>query len=131
MGDPGQPKAPADAGAQPATRTQPAANAAPFVVSFASQPDPPHVGENAFEVTVKEAGGQPVTDARVNVMFFMPAMPSMGMPAMKSSAVLGHAGAGVYRGAGQVASAGRWDVTVTVDRGGRRVATRRLGVVVR
>jgi hypothetical protein len=68
MGDPGQPKAPADAGAQPATRTQPAANAAPFVVSFASQPDPPHVGENAFEVTVKEAGGQPVTDARVNVI---------------------------------------------------------------
>lgn len=99
-------------------------------IVFRSQPDPPRVGENTFEVTVKDAQGQPVTDASVAVTFFMPAMPSMGMPAMRSSAALSHTAGGTYRGTGQVASAGRWDVTVTVSRGGQRVGSRRIAVVV-
>jgi Cu(I)/Ag(I) efflux system membrane fusion protein/cobalt-zinc-cadmium efflux system membrane fusion protein len=63
-------------------------------ITFSSRPDPPRTGENTFEVTVKDAQGQPVIDATVEVTFFMPAMPTMGMPAMQSRAALAQAGGG-------------------------------------
>ena len=44
----------------------------------------------------------------------------MNMPAMRNAASLQHVGGGVYRGTGQVMTAGRWDVTVTVMRSGQR-----------
>jgi RND family efflux transporter MFP subunit len=113
---------------------QPPATQAPapagLDIAFSSRPDPPRAGENSFEVTVKDAQGQSVTDATVEVSFFMPAMPSMGMPAMRSRAALPHAGGGTYRGTGEI-SAGRWDVTVTVRRGGQRLGTKATAVVVR
>jgi RND family efflux transporter MFP subunit len=98
-------------------------------ISFASRPDPPHAGENSFEVAVRDAAGLSVIDAQVRVTFFMPAMPAMGMPAMTTAATLTHGGDGVYRGTGQVVMGGRWDVTVTVDRAGQRLGTKRLAVV--
>jgi len=63
------------------------------------------------------------------VQFFMPAMPTMNMPAMRSEAKLAPAGGGVYRGNGQVMAAGRWDATVIVTRSGQRLGTRQLPVV--
>lgn len=99
-------------------------------ISFSSRPDPPRTGENTFEVTVTDAQGQPVLDASVEVNFFMPAMPTMGMPAMRSQAALPHAGGGTYRGTGEI-SAGRWDVTVSVSRGGQRLGRKTTAVVVR
>jgi RND family efflux transporter MFP subunit len=119
-------------GGQPAG--QPPASQAPapagLGITFNSRPDPPRTGENTFEVTVKDAQGQPVIDATVEVSFFMPAMPSMGMPAMQSRATLPHAGGGTYRGTGEI-SAGRWDVTVSVSRGGQRLGTKATAIVVR
>jgi RND family efflux transporter MFP subunit len=100
-------------------------------ISFRSQPDPPRTGSNAFEVEVRDAGGQPVTDAQVSVVFFMAAMPTMNMPAMQTETTLAHAGGGIYRGTGQVTMGGRWDVTVTVSRDGQRVGRRQLGIVAR
>lgn len=100
-------------------------------IVFRSQPDPPQTGDNTFEVTVKMPDGQPVADAEVSVTFFMAAMPSMSMPAMKSETKLAPAGNGVYRGAGQVMMAGRWDVTVTVSRSGQRLGRKQIGVVAR
>jgi len=58
-------------------------------------------------------------------------MPSMSMPAMRSEARLLHEGNGVYRGAGSIVHGGRWDVTVTVTRGGRVLGRRQLAVVAR
>lgn len=98
-------------------------------IAFRSQPDPPHMGDNNLEVTVKDGQGQPVTDATVEVTFFMPAMPSMGMPAMRSAATLLHGGAGVYRAVGKVLSPGRWDVTVAVTRAGQRAGTKKFSIV--
>jgi Cu(I)/Ag(I) efflux system membrane fusion protein/cobalt-zinc-cadmium efflux system membrane fusion protein len=100
-------------------------------IAFRSQPDPPRSGENLFEVAVRDAAGQSVADAEVSVTLFMAAMPSMNMPAMRSDAALLHAGDGVYRGSGQVIMAGRWDVTVTVTRGGMRLGSRQLSFVAR
>ncbi len=131
---PGMDNAGAKTGALPtnksADKTTPAT--APPVrldITFRSQPDPPRMGDNAFAVIVKDPQGVPVTDAVVEVIFFMPAMPSMGMPAMRSAAALPHAGAGEYRGPGQLLSGGRWDVTVTVTRAGQRVGSKKLSIV--
>jgi RND family efflux transporter MFP subunit len=100
-------------------------------ITLRSVPDPPKAGENQFEATVKDPGGTPVDDAHVSVQFFMAAMPTMNMPAMRNEVRLSSAGGGVYRGTGQVMMAGRWDATVTVTRGGQRVAAKQLTVVAR
>jgi Cu(I)/Ag(I) efflux system membrane fusion protein/cobalt-zinc-cadmium efflux system membrane fusion protein len=106
--------------------------AGPIVdIAFRSQPDPPRTGESLFEVAVKDASGQPVTDGEVSVELFMPAMPTMNMPAMRNETKLPHAGGGVYRGPGQVMMAGRWDVTVAVNRGGRLIGRKQLAMVAR
>jgi len=40
-------------------------------------------------------------------------------------------GGGVYRGPGEIIMAGRWDVTVTVSRGGQRLGSKQLTVTAR
>jgi len=100
-------------------------------ISFRSIPDPVKVGENQFEITVKDPSGKPITDADVAVQFFMAAMPTMNMPAMRNEVKLSHAGGGVYRGTGQVMMAGRWDVTITVSRGGQRIGSKQVALVAR
>ncbi len=100
-------------------------------ITFRSVPDPPKVGENQFEVTVKDPSGKAVADAEVAVQFFMAGMPTMNMPAMRNEVKLSPAGGGVYRGTGQMMMAGRWDASVTVTRGGQRLGTKQLPVVAR
>ena len=102
-----------------------------LAITLRSRPDPPQVGDSTFEVTVKDPQGQPVADAEVSVAFFMAAMPTMNMPAMRNEFKLPAVGAGVYRGPGQVLMAGRWDATVSVTRGGQRVGSQPLTVVAR
>jgi Cu(I)/Ag(I) efflux system membrane fusion protein/cobalt-zinc-cadmium efflux system membrane fusion protein len=119
FGPPGTPPAaPADAGHG-------------LEITFRPQPDPPRTGDALLEVAVKDASGKPLTDADVSVTFFMAAMPSMNMPAMKNGASLQHVGGGIYRGTGQWLMAGRWDVTVTVTRAGQRLGSRQLSLVAR
>jgi membrane fusion protein, copper/silver efflux system len=100
-------------------------------ITFRSQPDPPKMGDNQLEVMVKDASGKPIEDGDVSVQFFMAAMPTMNMPAMRNEVKLAPAGGGMYRGMGQVMMAGRWDATVTVTRGGQRVGSKQLTVVAR
>jgi RND family efflux transporter MFP subunit len=94
-------------------------------------PDPPKTGENQLEATVKDSAGKPIDNADVTVQFFMPAMPTMNMPAMRSEAKLSPVGGGTYRGSGQVMMAGKWDATVIVTRGGQRLGSKQLPVVAR
>jgi len=61
----------------------------------------------------------------------MPAMPTMNMPAMRSEVKLQPAGGGVYRGTGEILTAGRWDVTVAIDRSGQRAGAKVLVLVAR
>ena len=109
----------------------PAPAAGVLDISFRSLSDPPKTGDNTFEVSVKDKAGQPVTDAEVSVTLFMPAMPTMNMPAMRNETKLPHANGGVYRGPGQVLMAGRWDATVIVTRGGQRLDSRQFPLVAR
>ncbi len=100
-------------------------------IMFHTMPDPAKVGDNQLEAIVKDASGKLIDDADVTVQFFMPAMPTMNMPAMRSEAKLSPAGGGAYRGVGQVMMAGRWDATVTVMRGGQRLGSKQLPIVAR
>jgi len=117
-------------GAQSAPASQqPPATIQDLAIEFRSEPDPPKAGDNTFEVTVKEPDGSPVTDATVTTVFSMPAMPSMNMPAMRSTATLGHEASGRYRGAGQLSMGGTWNVTVTVSRGFEELGSKKFSVV--
>jgi RND family efflux transporter MFP subunit len=100
-------------------------------ITFRTEPDPPRVGDTAFEVTVKDAAREPVRDANVSAVLSMPAMPAMNHGAMRSEARLLHAGEGTYRGTGRVPMEGRWDVTVNVTGGGRPAASRQFAVIAR
>jgi hypothetical protein len=115
----------------PSASKPPSEPGAALDITFQSQPDPPKTGDAMFEVAVKDASGQPVVDAEVAVQFFMPAMPTMNMPAMRNETKLQHAGGGIYRGPGQVMMAGRWDVTVSVSKGGQQVGRKQLAMVAR
>jgi RND family efflux transporter MFP subunit len=100
-------------------------------ITFGTEPNPATTGDVTLMVTVKDAAGTPVADANVSVVLFMPAMPSMNMPAMKTDARLLALGNGTYRGTAQIMTPGRWDVTVAVARGGQSLATRQFAVVAR
>jgi len=115
----------------PTAQGAPSPGGSALDIAFRSQPDPPKTGESLFEVTVKDSSGQPVTDADVSVLLFMPAMPTMNMPAMRNETKLPHVGGGVYRGPGQVMMGGRWDVTVTVSKGGQQLGGKQLAIVAR
>jgi len=108
-----------------------AAKAAPakkLDIAFTSSPKPTKIGDNTFEVIVKDAAGTPVTDADVSVLLFMPAMPAMKMPEMRNDVKLKHAGAGKYSGRGPVMMAGTYTVTVSVKENGAEVGQKKLNL---
>jgi RND family efflux transporter MFP subunit len=102
-----------------------------IAIAFSVEPDPAAPGPNTFTVTIKDASGQPLSGADASVQFFMPAMPMMNMPAIRSAATLKPAGPGVYRGSGELMMSGRWETTVTISRDGRRLGSMQTTVVVR
>ena len=97
-------------------------------ISFKPIPDPPRSGDNTVEVTVLDAKGVAVTNATVEVRFFMAAMPTMNMPQMSSTFATKHAEKGRYRGTGKLVMGGTWEVTITVTRDGATLGRRKLTV---
>ena len=96
-------------------------------IDFHSDSNPMKAGEdNQFHVTLTDAAGKPISDARVTVTLIMPAMPSMGMPEMKSSGELAwKAGSQMYVGNGQAPTAGTWTVLVEARKNGNVIASMR------
>ncbi len=78
--------------------------------------NPAIVGNNNFEVRVKDASGRTVTDAKVVVEYSMPAMP--GMPAMNYKAP-GVLKGSEYRGSMNLSMSGSWSVAVKIIKGGK------------
>ncbi|MEO6081012.1 MAG: FixH family protein [Steroidobacteraceae bacterium] len=99
-----------------------------FSISFKVDPDPPRAGENKLEVSLKQAGA-PVADATVTAVFYMPAMPSMNMPEMRSSFPLISVGDGIYRGNGNLIMSGTWNVTVTASREAGQLGSSKYTVI--
>jgi Cu(I)/Ag(I) efflux system membrane fusion protein len=94
-------------------------------IDFHADNTPLKVGEdNTFRAGVTGADGKAIVDAHVTVTLVMPAMPSMGMPEMKSSFELPWtAGQHAYVGKGQPGMSGSWSVTVEARRNGAAIAT--------
>ena len=117
---------PPGAGGAGGTAATPLAQAAN--IEFTADPSPPHKGGNTFRVRLTDASGKPITGAQVTVTFYMPAMPAMGMAAMKTTATLTDKGNGLYEGTGELGSGGTWQVTITVQKNGQTLASKQMNV---
>jgi hypothetical protein len=104
------------------------APAAKATIEFTTNPSPPHKGSNALRVKLTGSNGEPVAGAQVTVTFFMPAMPAMGMSAMRVVVTLSDKGGGMYEGTGNLASGGTWQVTIMAQKGGQIIAAKQLTV---
>jgi hypothetical protein len=58
----------------------------------------------------------------------MPAMPAMGMAAMKTVIVTSDNGNGTYEGKGELGSGGTWQVTVMARQNGQTIARKQLSL---
>ncbi len=97
-------------------------------VELTTDPTPPHKGSNTVRVKLTGQDGRPITGAQVTVAFFMPAMPAMGMAAMKTVINADDMGNGVYEGKGELESGGTWQVTITATQNGQTIANKQLTV---
>jgi hypothetical protein len=78
-------------------------------------------GKNDLEITVKDAGGNYVTDARVIANYSMPAM--FGMPAMNYNAEAQLHG-NTYRSMLDFPMSGSWNLTIKITHKGKTVAAK-------
>jgi nitrogen fixation protein FixH len=87
-----------------------------FDVVVTIDKNPPVTGDNNVTVSVKDAGGKAVKDAKVIVDYSMPAMP--GMPPMnyKADALLK---GDEYKAVMNLSMAGPWNVVVKISAGGK------------
>jgi len=97
-------------------------------VELTSEPNPPNKGVNIFRIKLRDAGGSPISGAEVSVTFFMPAMPAMGMAAMRTAVALNDKGSGLYEGTGELGSGGTWQVTILARKNGQSIASKQLSV---
>lgn len=97
-------------------------------LEFSSEPSPPLKGSNVFRVKLTDSSGKPIGGAQVGVTFYMPAMPAMGMAAMRTTATLTDKGNGLYEGSGTLESGGTWQVTITAQQNGQTLATKQMNV---
>lgn len=94
-------------------------------LTLTTRPSPLGLGQNLFEVLVKDAKGQTVTDAEVAILLVMPADPKTKHPEMRTEGKLNNVGAGKYNGIAIVSMAGDWDVTVTALRNGKQIGQKK------
>jgi len=112
----------------PGAGTAGAMNAPQAKAELTTEPDPPRKGGNTFRVKLTDASGAPISGAEVSVTFSMPAMPAMGMAAMRTQVSLAEKGNSLYEGAGKLDSGGTWQVTILAKKNGQVVASKQLSV---
>jgi Cu(I)/Ag(I) efflux system membrane fusion protein/cobalt-zinc-cadmium efflux system membrane fusion protein len=105
-----------------------AANGPQAAIELSTSPNPPERGHNRLQVRLAGANGAPIAGAHLVATFFMPAMPAMGMAAMRASAQLADRGGGVYEGSLELPSGGTWQVTLVAQKSGATLATRQLSL---
>ena len=102
------PPPPGAGNASSQTNPSPAGQAS---IDFTTDPNPAQKGANTFRVKLTGPDNAAVTGADVTVVFYMAAMPAMGMAAMNTTSKLNEKGNGLYEGAGSLGSGGTWQVT--------------------
>jgi hypothetical protein len=94
-----------------------------------TEPSTPQNGMNTARIKLTGVNGKPVDGVEVVAIFFMPAMPAMGMAAEHATAALRAKGQGIYEGRFELDSGGTWQVTVNVQRAGATISTKKLTIV--
>jgi multidrug efflux pump subunit AcrA (membrane-fusion protein) len=97
-------------------------------IEMTTEPSTPRQGKNTVRIKLTGADGKPADGVQVSAVFFMPAMPAMGMAAEHASASLTARGQGIYEGPIELDSGGTWQVTVTLQRAGVTIASKKLSV---
>lgn len=97
-------------------------------IEFSTEPGPPRKGVNTVRIRLTGPDDKPVSGVQASAMFFMPAMPAMGMAAQRASASLVEKGNGNYEGPLHLDAGGTWQVTITVQRAGMTIATKQFSV---
>ena len=112
----------------PGTGPASAANAPQVSLDYSSNPATPRLGTNTLRVKLTGSDGGPIPGAQVTVTFFMPAMPAMGMAAMRNVATLSEKGGGVYEGPVQIQMGGTWQVTLLATKNGQTIGQKQISV---
>ena len=94
-------------------------------LTLTTKPSPLGLGQNLFEVTLKDAKGQAVTNADVGIVLLMPADAKTKHPEMKTEGKLNNVGKGTYNGIVMVTMAGEWEVTMTASRDGKSIGLKK------
>jgi Cu(I)/Ag(I) efflux system membrane fusion protein len=110
-----------DAMGRPVPAEPQASSAAVISAEVTTNPAPAKVGRNRIRAVIKDASGQPVTDAEVAIRLFMPQMAGMAQVDVRGS--LKAVGGGVYEGEVEIPIAWSFDTTLTVRKGGEVVGT--------
>ena len=97
-------------------------------IMLTTDPSPAQKGSNTIRVKLTDPAGKPISGAQVTVTFFMAAMPTMNMPEMKTVIKGVDKDRGMYEGKGELGSGGIWEVTITAQRNGQTIATKKLTV---
>ncbi len=95
-------------------------------IELTTTPSPPQKGSNLFRVKLTSSDGKPIDGAQVTLTLFMPAMPAMGMAAMRVVVPLADKGGGIYEGNGTLTSGGTWQVSIVAIKGGETLAAKQL-----
>jgi len=107
---------------------QPGAEQTKAAAELTTDPSPPRKGKNKVRVRLADTGGAPISGAQVSVRFYMAGMPAMGMAEMNVVANLRDEGNGTYGGQIELGSGGTWQVTITAQRSGQTLLTKRLNL---
>jgi Cu(I)/Ag(I) efflux system membrane fusion protein/cobalt-zinc-cadmium efflux system membrane fusion protein len=97
-------------------------------LDFRTEPSPPRKGNNTLRVKLTSVEGKPITAAQVTVTFYRPAMPAMGMVAIKKVATLSGKGDGIYEGSLELPSGGTYQVTVAAVNDGKTIGSKQLNL---
>jgi Cu(I)/Ag(I) efflux system membrane fusion protein len=97
-----------------------------LTLSLETQPSKPKAGDSVVRLKIRDAKGNPVQDAAVNVTF------AMTMPGMAAgSTAAKHLKDGVYEAKVSLAMAGAWEIGVSVQRPGQKPVQEKFTVTAR
>ena len=106
------------------------ASAMNAALAMTTDPSPPARGKNLITVTLADTNGNPIGGATVQVIFYMAAMPSMGMAAIRAVATLADRGGGKYAGDLTLGGGGTYAVTISAEKDGSTIASKQLNLSV-
>lgn len=83
--------------------------------------NPPTTGNNQLSLSIKDAAGADVTDAKVSIQYYMPPMP--GMPPMNYNANAALA-ANQYKAKVNFSMSGSWNLVIRITRANKTTQVR-------